>query len=48
LLVQTGYGATTLEQGKITPDYVVADVLGAAQMIQKLLSPTQPATLHRG
>ena len=47
-LVQTGYGATTLEQGKITPDYVVADVLGAAQVIQKLLSPTQPAALHRG
>ena len=44
-LVLTAYGATTLEQGSIAPDYVVADVLGAAQVIQRLLSSTEEATL---
>jgi histidinol phosphatase-like enzyme len=39
LLVRTGYGAQVAEQGTTTPDYIVADFLEAAQVIQLLLVP---------
>lgn len=37
-LVRTGYGAQLANETTITPDYIVDDVLDAAQVIQQLLS----------
>lgn len=37
-MVRTGYGAETATEGKVSPDYIVADLLAAAQIIQRLLS----------
>jgi D-glycero-D-manno-heptose 1,7-bisphosphate phosphatase len=37
-LVSTGYGVQVASEGIVTPDYVVDDLLGAAQVIQDLIA----------
>ena len=43
LLVRTGYGGQVVAEGTATPDYVVDNLLAAAQVIQRQLT-----TVHRG
>lgn len=40
ILVRTGYGAEVSTQASIDPDYVVADLLGAARVIHSLVPVT--------
>lgn len=39
LLVRTGYGDQVAEEGTATPNYIVSDLLEAAQVIQGILIP---------
>lgn len=38
ILVKTGYGKRVLEEKKTTPDYVVGNLLEAAELIKKIVS----------
>ncbi len=46
-LVRTGYGAKVAAEGKTVPDFIVDDLVAAADIIQNLLAnkPTGPAAL---
>jgi hypothetical protein len=37
--VRTGHGARTEAEGRVRPQYVVDDLAGAAERIQRLLAP---------